>query len=224
MNKVITLDGPGGAGKGTIARLLAQRLAWDLLDSGALYRLTALSALQQSVDLDDPDALASVARELNVRFDREAEQDANIFLDDAVVNADIRSEEVGSAASKVAAQPAVRGALLQRQRDFAGEQGLIADGRDMGTVVFPEAALKIYLTASLEERAQRRYKQLKDQGLSANLAALSRDIEARDQRDMSRDVSPLKPADDAITVDTTSMSIDKVLNHIVELAGQRGLN
>lgn len=220
---VITLDGPGGAGKGTIARLLAQRLSWGLLDSGALYRLTALSALRQGVDFDDDEALSRAARQLDVCFDSEAPQDANVFLQGECVNAAIRSEDVGAAASAVAKKESVRDALMQRQRDFAAGKGLVADGRDMGTVVFPRAPLKIYLTAGLEERAQRRFQQLKEQGQDASLAALVRDIQARDEQDMDRKVAPLKPADDAVELDSTHLSIDEVLQTVVGLAQERRL-
>lgn len=221
---VITVDGPSGSGKGTICRLLSQKLGWNLLDSGALYRLTALAARHHGVDLDDVEALQVLAAHLDVRFvAAEDETDVQIFLEGEEVTKAIRAEDVGLDASKVAALQPVRSALLSRQRDFAQAPGLIADGRDMGTVVFPDAVLKIYLDASAEERAQRRYKQLIDKGVGASLEDILQDLRARDDRDMNRSAAPLKPAEDAIRLDSTSMSIDEVLSAVLEEARHRGV-
>ncbi|MFP4245190.1 MAG: (d)CMP kinase [Ectothiorhodospira sp.] len=220
---VITIDGPGGSGKGTVSRLLAERLGWAFLDSGALYRLVALAALRRELPLDDADALAALARGLDVRFDLDETGTSVIRLDGRVVASELRTEACGEAASRVAALPAVREALLARQRDFRAPPGLVADGRDMGTVVFPQAPLKVFLTASREERAQRRYKQLKEQGLSANLQNLLDELAERDRRDSERAVAPLRPAEDALEVDSTDLSIDAVLSKIVEAARERGL-
>jgi len=221
---VITVDGPSGSGKGTICRLLAARLGWNLLDSGALYRLTALAARHHGVNLVDVEALEVLAAHLDVRFDASSTSDeVKIFLEGEEVTQAIRHETVGNDASKVAALQPVRDALLGRQRDFAQPPGLIADGRDMGTVVFPHAVLKIYLDASANERAQRRYKQLIDKGLGASLEDILRDIVARDDRDMNRSVSPLVPAKDAIRLDSTSMSIEAVLSAVLEEARHKGV-
>ncbi|SFM29138.1 cytidylate kinase [Ectothiorhodospira mobilis] len=220
---VITIDGPGGSGKGTVSRLLAERLGWSFLDSGALYRLVALAALRRELPLDDADALAELARGLDVRFELDGAGESRTLLDGEVVASELRTEACGEAASRVAAIPAVREALLARQRDFQSPPGLVADGRDMGTVVFPHAPLKIFLTASREERARRRFKQLKEQGLSANLQNLLRELAERDRRDSERAVAPLRPAEDALEVDSTDMGIDAVLTEIVQAARQRGL-
>jgi CMP/dCMP kinase len=219
--RIITIDGPSGSGKGTIARQVATHLGWHLLDSGALYRLVALASSQRGLSPDDEDAHARVAEALDVAFGVSPDGGELIWLGDAEVSTQIRSEQAGSGASRVAVMPGVRAGLLQRQRAFAGPPGLVADGRDMGTVIFPHAGLKIFLTASPEERARRRYKQLKDKGLSANLAALSLEIAERDQRDASRAVAPLKPAADAVIVDSTSMTIDAVVARVLELAAAR---
>ena len=224
MSAVITVDGPSGSGKGTICRLLSQKLGWNLLDSGALYRLTALAARHHGVDLNDVEALQVLAAHLDVRFvASDAESEVQIFLEGEEVTKAIRAEDVGLDASKVAAIQPVRTALLSRQRNFAQQPGLIADGRDMGTVVFPEALLKIYLDASAEERAQRRYKQLIDKGVGASLEDILQDLRARDDRDMNRSASPLKPAEDAIRLDSTSMTIDEVLAAVLEEARHRGV-
>lgn len=222
MATVITIDGPVSSGKGTIARRVAQRLGWHLLDSGALYRLLGLHARDLGVSLDDEQALVPLARELPCRF---IEQDGDLLIELAGkdVTDYLRTEEVGELASRVAVHQPVRDALLGRQQAFAVEPGLVADGRDMGTVVFTRAPLKIYLTASAEERARRRYNQLKEKGFGANLAALVEDIRNRDARDMNRDVAPLKPADDALVIDSTDMTIDDVLHRILDEARRRTL-
>jgi cytidylate kinase len=218
---IITIDGPSGSGKGTIARQVADRLGWHLLDSGALYRLVALAGQRQGLARDDQAGHERVAQQLDVRFGLGPDGGEQVWLAGDEVSAAIRTEQAGEGASRVGAMPGVRAALLERQRAFAMAPGLVADGRDMGTVVFPGAALKIYLTASAEERARRRYNQLKDKGLDANLAALSLDIAERDRRDASRPIAPLKPADDALIVDSTSMTIDAVLARVLELATAR---
>ncbi len=222
---VITVDGPSGSGKGTICQLVAAELGWYLLDSGALYRLVALAAVNHGVSLENHTALEVLAGHLDVQFKAPVENGsaAQVILEGDEVSDQIRQEEISAKASIVAAVPVVRSSLLQRQRAFLEAPGLVADGRDMGTVVFPEAELKIFLTAGAEERAQRRYKQLKEKGESVNLAALREDIQARDERDMSRLVSPLKPADDAIVIDTTTMSIVEVKQCVMDYAKERVL-
>ncbi|PJX15608.1 cytidylate kinase [Halomonas sp. 141] len=219
---VLTIDGPGGAGKGTISSLVAERLGWHLLDSGALYRLTAQAAVKHHVALDDEAALADIAATLDVAFPVE-EGRPRTLLEGEDVSRLIRTEQAGERASQVAALPQVRASLLQRQRDFCRSPGLVADGRDMGTVVFPEAPLKIFLTASAEERAHRRHLQLQEAGVDASLSSLLKEIQARDARDTQRSVAPLKPADDAITLDTTRLSIPEVVDRLTELLAQRGM-
>ena len=218
---VVAVDGPSGAGKGTVSRLLATRLGWHLLDSGALYRLTALAGM--ALDPGDVAGHVRLAERLDIRFDSHPDGSERVILAGRDVAASLRSEETGAGASRVAAWPAVRQALLRRQRDFARPPGLVADGRDMGTVVFPEAALKIFLTATPEERARRRHKQLKDKGSDVSLAALSREISARDAADAGRAVAPLKPAADAVLLDSTGLGIDQVVERILELGRARGL-
>ncbi|MGI9232310.1 MAG: (d)CMP kinase [Woeseiaceae bacterium] len=213
---VIAIDGPSGSGKGTIARRVAKALGWHLLDSGALYRLVALSAEKAGVSLDDPQGLAAVASGLDVNFDSNDDGSERIWLDGEDVTAAIRTEETGAGASAVAVIPAVRKALLGRQRAFQQAPGLVADGRDMGTHVFADAPLKIYLTASAEERARRRHKQLKDKGMDVSLAALSRDIEDRDRRDTERSVAPLRPDEEARILDSSGQSIEAVTRTILD--------
>lgn len=220
---VITIDGPSGSGKGTIAGRLANQLGWALLDSGALYRLLACCAEQHGVAWADEPALARLAEHLDVQFIAEAGREQRILLEGKDATDRIRNEQVGAGASQVAALPAVRAALLQRQRAFLQAPGLIADGRDMGTVVFPQAALKVFLTASAEERAQRRFKQLKAKGDDVSLGSLLEEIRARDERDTQRSVAPLKPAADAIVLDSTELSIEQVLARILSEAATRGL-
>jgi CMP/dCMP kinase len=213
---VIAIDGPSGSGKGSLCQMLARELGWHLLDSGALYRIVGLAAVKQQLSFDDEPALAVLAAELNVEFrPAEAGEPAAVLLDGEDISDEVRNETSGTYASKVAVYPAVREALTDLQRSFAKAPGLIADGRDMGTVIFPDAPLKIYLTASAEERADRRYKQLINKGLSVNLAAVLEDIKARDDRDTNRSVAPLKPAEDARVIDSTSMAIDEVFGRVM---------
>lgn len=218
---VITVDGPGGSGKGTVTQMLAKKLGFHLLDSGALYRLTALAAVRQGVALEDEAGLVVVAASLDVAFEPTPPgEPAKVILAGEDVTAEIRTETCGDNASRVAVMQPVRDALLQRQRDFRREPGLVADGRDMGTVVFPEAPVKIFLTASAEERARRRFSQLKDAGVDVNIDALLEEIRVRDERDMNRSAAPLKPADDAQVIDSTGLSIEEVLDRCLAVAGQ----
>jgi cytidylate kinase len=224
MGPVITVDGPSGAGKGTLCQMLAAKLNWALLDSGALYRVTALAAKQHAVAMDNEAGLEAIAAHLDVQFKVSAEQSGvQVVLEGQNVTSDLRTEETGAIASQVAAVNVVRDALLERQRAFQQSSGLIADGRDMGTVVFPNAELKVYLTASAEERGERRYKQLLESGNNASLARIIEDIKARDDRDMNRTVAPLKPAEDAIIIDSTNMSIDAVFEQVQQAAKKAGL-
>ncbi len=219
---IVTIDGPSGSGKGTISRRVAEHVGWNLLDSGALYRLVGLAGLRRNLDPDDVEGHVSAARHMQVTCGSRdgAEQ---VLLDGVDVTRDIRTETAGAGASRVAAWPAVRAALLDRQRSFATPPGLVADGRDMGTVIFPEARLKVFLTASAEERAQRRHKQLIEKGSAASLAALSREIAERDLRDSTRQVAPLKPAPDAQLLDSTGLSIDAVVERVLSLGREREL-
>ncbi|MDT8319218.1 MAG: (d)CMP kinase [Xanthomonadales bacterium] len=213
---VVTIDGPGGSGKGTVAIRLASELGWHFLDSGALYRLVAVAAMDRAIEASNETALAKLAIDLDVRFGSTGDG-MMIVLDGNYITGRLRSEEVSAFASELAAIPGVRAALVQRQQAFRKEPGLVADGRDMGTVIFPDAMLKIFLTASAEARAERRYKQLKEKGENVNLPRLFREIEKRDERDRSRSVSPLRPAEDAHVIDSTELSIDQVLQEIYNL-------
>jgi len=215
---VIAIDGPSGSGKGTIARRVATALGFRLLDSGALYRLVALAAARESVDLEDEEGLARLAAKLPVRFGMDSAGGETVHLGDDEVSRAIRSEDCGRRASAVAALPAVREALLGLQREFRHAPGLVADGRDMGTQVFPDAGLKVFLTASPEERARRRHKQLIDKGVDVSLAALSRDIADRDRRDSERSVAPLRPADDARVLDSSNRTIGEVTDTVLRWA------
>ncbi|BDX06662.1 (d)CMP kinase [Planctobacterium marinum] len=212
---VVTIDGPGGAGKGTICKLLANKLGWHLLDSGAIYRVLAVAAMHHGIAADDEEALIPLASSLDVNFECPEDQESRVILEGEDVSHSIRTEEVGSMASKVASLPRIREALLRRQRAFNMEPGLVADGRDMGTVVFTEANAKIFLTASAEERAARRYNQLREKGHDVSIGALLADILARDERDTNRSVAPLVPAEDALVIDSTELSIEEVLEKAV---------
>ncbi len=215
MIPVITIDGPSGTGKGTIAKKLAQTLNWFLLDSGALYRVAALAALRQRIPLDASEALVERLRALP--FPLRGDQ---VWLDGEEVSQEIRQEAIGTAASQIAALPAVRQALLDWQRQAAQPPGLVADGRDMGTLVFPDALLKVFLTASLEERARRRLKQLKEKDFDGSLAEILQEMAARDLRDQNRPIAPLRPATDALVIDTTQLNIDAVFRQVYEAAAQ----
>ena len=221
---VITIDGPSGSGKGTVAALVARQLGWGLLDSGALYRLLAFSARNHGVDLTNEEGLKLLAAHLDVQFIAGPDgQGQRIVLEGEDVTDSIRNEQIGAGASQAASLPAVRESLLQRQRAFQEAPGLVADGRDMGTVVFPDAPLKVFLTASAAERARRRYNQLKAKGDDVSLASLLDEIRVRDERDTQRSVAPLKPAADAIQLDSTDLSIEQVVERILGEVALRDL-
>ena len=223
MAVIITIDGPSGAGKGTISRMLAKKLGFHYLDSGALYRLLGLAAKRHNVDTGNTKGLITLAEHMDIRFDTTAEGSFKALLEGEDVTNTMRTENTAVLASQVASHVNVRAALLKRQQHFAAEPGLIADGRDMGTVVFPQAALKIYLTASIEERAQRRYKELLEKGEDVSLPALVEQVRSRDERDMSRDASPLKPAVGAVQLDTSELSIQEVMDTVLNLTVVKGL-
>jgi cytidylate kinase len=220
---IVTIDGPSSSGKGTISRIVASRIGWHLLDSGALYRLVALGGILKDLDPDDVEQHVAVARSMRVEFGSVASGEEKVLLDGKDVTHKIRTEQAGAGASRVAAWPAVRTALTDRQRSFAKPPGLVADGRDMGTVIFPGAQLKVFLTATAVERAERRHKQLIEKGPAASLAALSREIAERDLRDSTRQVAPLKPAPDALLLDSTGLSIEAVVERVLSLGRERGL-
>lgn len=209
---VIAIDGPTASGKGTVTMRVARELGWHVLDSGAIYRLAAMSVLNQHADPADVDQVAILARGMNVRFEA-----GQIWLDEREVTSQIREERIGNLASELARQERLRDALLERQRAFRVQPGLVADGRDMGTVVFPDASLKIFLVANVEARARRRYEQLLLRGESADLKQILQDIKARDDRDMNRAVAPLRPADDAISVDSSTLSIEQTVRRVLDL-------
>lgn len=222
--QVICLDGPSGVGKGTACLVVARKLGWKILDSGSLYRITALQ-VSRRFPKDDVDSIkesqvAEIAENLDVSYGEE-NGELSVFLGDENITELIRNEKIGAIASQIAVIPAVRAALLERQRAFLQAPGLVADGRDMGTVVFPDAPLKIYLTASAEKRAERRYKQLKGKGIDVNLPLLVEELRQRDERDMNRQTAPLKPADDAIIIDTTTLNIEQVAEQVMILVQQR---
>ena len=220
---VLTIDGPSGSGKGTISRHVAQALGWHYLDSGAIYRAVGLAAAWEQVDLGDPDAVAACAARADIHFETGVGSgEPRVIVNGKDATHQLRMETAGAAASAIAAMPPVRAALLELQRGFRRPPGLVADGRDMGTVIFPDAGIKVFLTASAEERAQRRYKQLKDKGVSVTLAGLLGEILARDARDASRAVAPLRPADDAVHIDTTGLGIDAVVAQVLALVPAHG--
>jgi len=218
---VITIDGPSGAGKGTVARIVAEQLGWHLLDSGAIYRVLAVAIQHHHIEVDEEEPLIPIAAHLDVQFEISAENESKVILEGEDVTDSIRTEEVGALASKVAAFPRVREALLRRQRAFSVSPGLVADGRDMGTVVFADAPVKIFLTASAEERAERRFNQLKDKGFDVKIGRLLDDIRQRDERDQNRTVAPLVPAEGALLVDSTEFSVQEVVNKVLSFANEK---
>jgi CMP/dCMP kinase len=218
---VIAIDGPSGVGKGTVARALARRRGWHFLDSGSLYRILALAARQAGISDQDEAAVAALAPRLDIKFDLQDTENESIVVDGRQLAPTVRAEATGALASVIAVYPKVRAALLERQRAFRQPPGLVADGRDMGTVVFPDATVKIFLDASPDERARRRLNQLRKAGIEANIAALREEIRERDVRDRNRTVSPLKPADDAVTIDTTELPVESVLARVEQLIEAR---
>jgi len=214
---VLTIDGPSGSGKGTISRLVAHQLGWHYLDSGALYRAVAVAAGWADMDLDDHGALVRCTFDTEIGFRDDAQGELRVLVNGVDATDELRTETAGAAASAIAAIPEVRSALKERQRAFRQPPGLVADGRDMGTVIFPDAVVKVFLTASPEERAERRYKQLKGKGVSVTLAGLLREILARDARDAQREVAPLRPAEDAVRIDTTGLGIEAVVERVLAL-------
>ncbi|AIK89477.1 (d)CMP kinase [Glaesserella parasuis] len=220
MGIVITVDGPSGAGKGTLCHALAEKLGFDFLDSGAIYRILALAAVKQGIAFENETALAQLGRNLNVKFVPE-NNEIQVILDGENVGDQIRTAQAGQNASKIAVYPQVREALLQRQRDFRSPKGLIADGRDMGTVVFPEAEIKFFLDASAEERTKRRVKQLQEKGFNANFDEILAEIKERDFRDRNRPVAPLVPAKDAMILDSTHLSIEEVIQQALDYIAQK---
>jgi cytidylate kinase len=217
VTNIIAIDGPSGSGKGTVSRILAKKLSYDYLDSGALYRLLGIAAMRSSIDLSDTKSLAEIAEQMDVEFQLSTDGKFKVTLDGDDVTSELRLEDTGALASQIAAYGLVRRVLLTRQRAFATGVGLVADGRDMGTVVFPDAELKIYLTASVEQRTNRRYKELLEKGEDVSLRALAEQVRARDERDMNRAESPLVAADDAIELDSSHMSIDEVVEAIMAI-------
>jgi cytidylate kinase len=218
---VITIDGPSGAGKGTVARIVAEQLGWHLLDSGAIYRVLAVAAIHHNVEVNDEESLLPIAAHLDVQFQISGDGEGKVILEGEDVSNAIRTEDVGALASQVAAFPRVREALLRRQRAFKVTPGLVADGRDMGTVVFIDAPVKVFLTATAEERAQRRYNQLKEKGFDVKIGRLLDDIRQRDERDQNRKVAPLVPAEGALIVDSTELSIDEVVGKILSFTHEK---
>jgi cytidylate kinase len=218
---VLTIDGPSGSGKGTVSRMVADALGWHMLDSGALYRAVGFAAGMEGLDLSDAEAVTRCAQTTKISFrDPKDGAETRVIVNGMDATDEIRTETCGAAASAIAAIPGVRTALFDKQRAFRKAPGLVADGRDMGTVIFPDAPAKVFLTASAEERAKRRYKQLKEKGLGVTLAALLREIQARDVRDAGREVAPLKPAADAIVIDSTGMPVERVVATVLELVGK----
>lgn len=218
---VITIDGPSGTGKGTICHLVAKHLHWNMLDSGSIYRVLAYAARNKNISTKDENKLIDLALTLDLHFGSTDENETRVFFEGEAINAQIRTEQCGQDASEIAIIPKVRTALLARQREFAKSPGLVTDGRDMGTVVFPDANLKLFLYASTEERANRRYLQLKKQGIDVSLAHVVDELIKRDTRDSARACAPLKPADDAIQIDTTGLTVVQVYQFVLELVGQR---
>ena len=214
---VLTIDGPSGSGKGTVSRTVAHALGWHYLDSGALYRAVGLAAAWEQIDLSDAEAVAACAARTVIRFDGDGDGEPKVWVNGKDATHQLRMETAGAAASAIAAHPPVRTALTDLQRSFRAEPGLVADGRDMGTVIFPDALFKVFLTASAEERARRRHKQLKEKGVSVNFDSLLHEISARDERDANRAVAPLKPAPDALFLDSTGRSIGEVVQHVLAL-------